>query len=44
VDEIESHHSKLFKNFDKVRVLTKDGEVVPHLKLRGAGRRFVVLQ
>lgn len=39
VDETESF-SKLNKD---IRILTKYGEVVPHLKLRGQGRRFVVV-
>lgn len=28
----------------QVKILTKDGQIVSHLKLRGEGKRFVVLQ
>lgn len=28
----------------QVKILTKDGAIVSHLKLRGSGQRFVVLQ
>jgi hypothetical protein len=40
VDEVDS-----FSNLNhQVKILTKDGEIVNHLKLRENGRRFVVLQ
>lgn len=40
VDETES-----FPNLQsQVKILTKAGEIVSHLKLRGNGQRFVVLQ
>lgn len=44
INEIVDEQQSFTQTKRPIKILTRDGGVVPHTSLRGAGRRFVVLQ